>query len=373
MRVGPKNEPGFFCRRRCWTVSLLAGGLLGIMLCGEALGCEVHTVELYVADNEVDAQDTFSTSISICDCAYWVRVRWRANESGRGGDPYDGPFDVEVYEGTTKIDYSYNVPDVDPGWQQEVYEINSPPSALEVGTHTIKAKARRKESGGWKWSSNQCTVTVYGSCAQEGRWYAKADKWVSDVIGISCTIKTRYGKLCCEGFSDEGTFSAAACGIPDVNGKWAEAGYDRRRFNGSTTIKNHRYVWVEGSGSWCKFDDVNAPGEGTTYSYKCELDKSTGEWTFYFDGTPWISHTDSYWKHPGDAVAYQGEICHIENDMPGTSGNRCNFTSCEYKKDGGGYQSAGLTVAHVNSDDPNEWGAEYVDPNSFNIWDKNPL
>lgn len=168
-------------------------------------------------------------------------------------------------------------------------------------------------------------------------------------------------------------FLAAACGIPDVNGKWGEAGYDRRRSVGSTTIKNHRYAWVEGSGSWYEFDDVNAPGEGTSHSYKCELDKSTGEWMFYFDGTPWISHTDSYWKHPGDAVVYQGEIYHIENDMPGTSSNECNFTNCRYKKDGGSYQSAGLAAANVLSSDPNEWAAEYVDPNSFNIWDKYPL
>lgn len=193
------------------------------------------------------------------------------------------------------------------------------------------------------------------------------------MIGVSCTIKTRYGELCCEYFSDEATFSAAVCGTRDVNDGWSEAGYDRRRFGGSTTIKTHRYVWVEGSGSWYEFDDPNAPSGGTSHSYKCELDKSTGEWTFYFDDTAWISHTDTYWKHAGASALYWGEIYHVENDMPGTSSFKCNFTNCRYKIDGGSYQSAGLTAANVISDDLNEWGAGYVDPNSFNIWDKYPL
>ena len=146
---------------------------------------EVWKAELYVADNGPDAQDTISTSVSVCDCnSYWFRVRWKAGESSSSPpDARDNPFDVEIWEpgathgDGTKIWSKYNIADVDPGWQQEVDDITSTP-----GTHEIHAYVHRVGTDMWK-RTNKCTVKVVE--VDKIEIYAGDPATWHDVTGIS--------------------------------------------------------------------------------------------------------------------------------------------------------------------------------------------
>ncbi len=209
-----------------------------------------------------------------------------------------------------------------------------------------------------------------------GRKYAKAGpKAVANAIGAKSDVKTRYGKLCGEPNATSSAYQVAYAGVQNGSAtKWAQTGWGRERDAGSTTIKKYRYAELKGNGYFAKYDVVNAPAEGSTHNYKCELNKATGKWIFYYDGTEWYDFQDDYWKdNTGTHVAWTGEIYNKEDDMPGTNSDKCNFTACQYRVSGGAYQNAGLVAADVTSDDANEWGAQWVSGTAFNIWDKKPL
>lgn len=197
------------------------------------------------------------------------------------------------------------------------------------------------------------------------------------LIGVKANIKTRYGKLCGEPSSSAFASSRAFTDVSNETGavKWAQTGFLRMRNAGSTTIAQYRYAEMQGDQPQPQkiFDAQNAPAEGTTNEYKCDLDRTTGTWSFFYAGTVWKSFQDDFWKNAtGTTVQWTGEIYNKEDDMPGTEANKCNFSACRYNVDGI-YQDAGLVPANVASNDPNEWGAEWVSGTAFNIWDKNPL
>lgn len=122
-----------------------------------------------------------------------------------------------------------------------------------------------------------------------------------------------------------------------------------------------------------QFKKGGAPAEGEIHAYKCDLDMASGTWSFSYDGTVWQTLQADFWKTAtGTAAIWSGEIFNIEDDMPGTATNKCNFTGCQYDVDGI-YQDAGLVSTDVNSSDSNQWGAEWISGTAFNIWDKNPL
>ena len=211
-----------------------------------------------------------------------------------------------------------------------------------------------------------------------GRYYAYARKSVSKLIGGSVKIKTRYGKICCE---DEGCNTKTGYHVVYVNVsndsgavKWAQAGYGRERNAGSTAIKKYRYAEMNGDVYKVNYDTSHAPAEGTVHSYACDLNKSTGKWTFSYDGTAWENYTDNFWKgKTGTIVQWVGEIFNKEDDMPGTSADKCKMTECKYRKEGDPYKDAGLTATDMVTNDASEWGSEHVSGTSFNIWDKKPL
>jgi hypothetical protein len=214
------------------------------------------------------------------------------------------------------------------------------------------------------------------TCTQ-GRKYAYVLLWKSDLIGAKSKIKTRYGKLCCEieGCSTVAAFHAVYTNISNhASGlKWAQVGFSRRRNAGSTSIIQYRKAEIKGDNYYIDMDTSNAPAEGSTHEWKVELNKATGKWSYYDDGTAWKTYTDNFWKsHLGEDVQWTGEILNKEDDMPGTSGDKCKFTQCQYKVDGAAYTNAGIRRADVKSDDSSEWGAEYVSGTAFNIWDKKP-
>ncbi|MBN1843971.1 MAG: Ig-like domain-containing protein [Deltaproteobacteria bacterium] len=217
-----------------------------------------------------------------------------------------------------------------------------------------------------------CTCTA-------GRKYAYGKESVADVIGIKGKIKTRYGKVCCEdeGCSTTDAYHVVYANITNDAGAsmiWAQTGYGRERNGGSTAIKTYRYAEMNGSGYKVNYDNSNAPAEGATHTYQCDLDKSTGKWTFSYDGTEWQTFSDNGWKNKTGTVAqWVGEIYNKEDDMPGTTDSKCSFTDCQYQCDGGAYQDTGFTVGDMITSDASEWGVERVSDTEFNIWDKNPL
>ncbi|MDH4240343.1 MAG: hypothetical protein OEW48_12345 [Phycisphaerae bacterium] len=222
---------------------------------------------------------------------------------------------------------------------------------------------------------HDCALTVLCCCTPQNS-HMGAGRSVSLLVGGKATIKTRYGDLCCEDCPlQPGGMQAAILGIIYVeSGEWGETGYLRTMIAGE--IKQTRFSEVMGPGHHLNLDWEGgvAPSEGSNITYKVELDKSTGYWTFYYNGTAWETFTDfaSYWQdRTCGRVYWSGEINNLEDDMPGTSGNKCYFTDCRYKKDGGSYQYAGLTSDSVNPS-TNKWGSEYVSSTAFSIWDKEP-
>jgi len=221
-----------------------------------------------------------------------------------------------------------------------------------------------------------CTCTPKGG---GGRYYAYAGpKSIAKLIGGKAKIKTRYGKVCCEneGCSTENAYHVVYVNVSNNSGdlRWAQTGWGRERSGGSAAVKKYRYAEMKGDVYKVNYDTGNAPVDGTSHEYKCELDKATGKWTFSYDGTAWENYTDNFWKNKtGTDVQWTGEIFNKEDDMPGISGDKCSFTECQYQTEGKAFKNAGLVAGDINSDDSGEWGAEHISGTEFNIWDKKPI
>jgi len=221
------------------------------------------------------------------------------------------------------------------------------------------------------------TASVKVCTCTQGRKYAYVLLVKANLIGAKAKIKTRYGKLCCEieGCSTDAAFHAVYANISNNSSglKWAQVGFSRRRNAGSAAVIQYRKAEIQGDNYFIDMDTANAPTEGSTHEWKCELDKATGKWSYFDNGTVWKTYTDNFWKsHFGTDIQWTGEILNKEDDMPGTSGDKCSFTECQYRLDGGAYQNAGITAGGVKSDDSSEWGSEHVSGTAFNIWDKKP-
>jgi hypothetical protein len=211
---------------------------------------------------------------------------------------------------------------------------------------------------------------------------------INNLDGCKARLTTRYAKLCCE--DQQGTddaFSAAWTGVVTFAAsgssssssssaglstpKWAQTGFTRRRNAGSAAIIQYRKAEAQGDTYHHTFDTANAPAEGSTHDYQVQLDKTTGKWTFTYDGADWETYTDNFWtSHFGTRVDYGGETLTLQDDMSGTDANKCAFTNCQFKTDGQGYQDAATDTS--TNDDPTKFGLERVSDTAVNIWDKNP-
>jgi hypothetical protein len=252
---------------------------------------------------------------------------------------------------------------------------------------TIKAVAQGKivvtvtyTSSGCSPCTDTANVSVC-TCTPKsggGRYYAHATKAAANLIGVKAKIKTRYGKICCEdeGCSTETGYHVVYANVSNNSGstKWAQTGYGRERNSGSTAIKKYRYAEKKGDSYKVNYDTANAPSEGSVHTYQCDLDSTTGKWSFLFDGSAWENFTDNYWKTAtGTDTHWVGEIFNKEDDMPGTAADKCAFTECQMRASGHAYQDAAFVAGDMRTDDANEWGAELVSGTAFNIWDKKPL
>lgn len=219
------------------------------------------------------------------------------------------------------------------------------------------------------------TVEVKVCTCTPGRKYAYGRKSETKVIGIKATIKTRYGKVCCEneGCSTDTGYHVVYANISN-GGSWAQSGYGRERNAGSAAINTYRYAEMNGSTYKVNYDTGNAPAEGSSHTYQCDLDRARGKWTFSQGGTAWQTYADNGWKNKTGTVAqWVGEIFNKEDDMPGTAGDKCSFTNCQYRLQGKSYKDADLTAGDMITDDASEWEAEWISGTAFNIWDKKPL
>jgi hypothetical protein len=200
---------------------------------------------------------------------------------------------------------------------------------------------------------------------------------VANLNAAKAKIKTRYGKLCCEneGCSTAHALHCTYVNISDSNGgsvKWAQTGFGRERNYGSTAIATDQYAEVNGNTYHIR--KVPGPADGSVHEYRFGLNPATGRWTFFFDGTNWHTHSDPFWNGKrGDSVQWTGEIHNTDDDMSGTSGNKCNFTECQYRVRGPlVYKNAGIPAGGPSTDDASKWGAEQVSATALNIWDKDP-
>jgi hemopexin len=226
-----------------------------------------------------------------------------------------------------------------------------------------------------KWPGLHPTSTC--TCTHTRRNYANGTVSTADLIGTKATIKTRYGKVCCEGTTaTSSAYKVAWTGVtkPEGTMTWAQTGYGRERNSGSATIKNYRYWEINGSSYNVFYDVAHPPADNSTHTYQCEVDNSAGKWKFEFDGTEWATFTDAGWRSKtGTRADYTGEIFNDTDDMPGTAANKCTYRDCKKKSSGGSYVDAGLTTSNVKSTDSSQWGANRVSASGMDIWDKNPL
>jgi len=273
-----------------------------------------------------------------------------------------------------------------PGGGSYTFSSGDPDVASVTGsddTGTIKAKKQGTSTIKVTYNvagCSPCTDTaVVKTCicnpkSGGGRFYAYAQKSKANLNGGKAKIKTHYGKLCCEdmGCTDLGKNNAYV--NISSGGKWAQTGYRRIRNDGSTTYTKMRYTEMNGAVYKRKDDTAGAPAEGTTHEYRIELDTATGTWDYLFDGTSWSTFLDNGWKDTsGSVVQWPGELVNKEDDMMGTSADKCNFTECQYRTTAkADFVDAGITATDLRTDDSSEWGIELVSGTAFNIWDKNP-
>jgi hypothetical protein len=226
--------------------------------------------------------------------------------------------------------------------------------------------------------SPSCVQGCPDTCkCTSGRKYVYGNVHESRIIGAKAKIKTRWGKLCCE---KEGGTSTALSGVwvsigSKASGalKWGQVGYSRRRTNGSKDIIQYAKAEMMANSYRNEPVTASAPAEGSVHEWKCELDPSTGTWTYFMDGVLFKTYSDDLWTSMlGSSVMFAAEIFNSEDDMAGTESNKVSFTECQYRLQGSpSYQDVKFTS--LSSDDENEWGFEWVSDNAFNLWDKKPL
>jgi hypothetical protein len=185
-------------------------------------------------------------------------------------------------------------------------------------------------------------------------------------------------KLRCEPNSTFYSHSAAYTGVTKTgNTKWAQTGYIRRRYAGSSTVYWRVYHEVKAGPNPADYHfsfKGSAPGAGS-HSYQDWLNQGAGKWYAYYDGgSPWDTFTHAGWKNDtGDYVQYAGEINIKESDLVGTADSKCRFASCQYRTAGNPWTDANIGDADCHTSDSKEWGITRVSGTAFDIWDVNPL
>jgi hypothetical protein len=169
---------------------------------------------------------------------------------------------------------------------------------------------------------------------------------VGDLIGVQADIRTRLGRLCGSGSSDEYAQSNAFVYTQDgsivaMTSGMIQSGWMRYRPSGSTHEQKFVYVeWKGPSDTVYEFTKIGPPNldepqNGEDHNYMLEWDNGQKMWTFSFDGIPIIDvNVDSWQTSVGRWAAWSTEIVKRETDMPGTANDPCVFGQCQYRKSG---------------------------------------
>jgi len=169
------------------------------------------------------------------------------------------------------------------------YRLHPDSPSSSVGSDWVRATYNGQTTD----DDHDCELTVRCCCTPQNS-HIGAGKYVSLLVGVEGTIKTRYGDLCCEDCPlQPGGMQAGILGIIDDEPReWGETGYLRVMSGGEET--KTRFSEVMGPGHHLNLDWEGgvAPSEGSNITYRAELDKSTGYWKFYYNETLWDTFTD---------------------------------------------------------------------------------
>ncbi|MCX6828288.1 MAG: hypothetical protein NT002_03255 [candidate division Zixibacteria bacterium] len=224
------------------------------------------------------------------------------------------------------------------------------------------------------WDTANCHI----SCCTGGRKYAQIQKVKEDVVAIKANIATRYGRLCNSVGIIRNAFSVAYINIFMHDGnEWAQMGYGMERDSAfGDAIFPFKYCEVKGAEitptAW--YDRVDYPQPSQYHIYASELDPTDGTWLFKYDGVIFRSIPDEFWINKfGEAIGWSAEILNFEDDMVGTTYEKCEFTTCGYKTvNDQNYLNPYFQDYEPYSDEPLEWIIMRTGDNSILIYDNNP-
>jgi hypothetical protein len=254
-------------------------------------------------------------------------------------------------------------------------------SSSQPSESSESESSESSESSGCRSSESKSKSESSSKCTCVPRPINKRRSWgeqrITNIVGISAKIKTRYGTLCCEGESTQEAASLAFVNIllllPNQQGfLWAQMGYKRARLNdGTTTVKNYLYAEFDAliSNEHTKVhqnDASKAPADGEEVEYQIELNSANGTAQFNKNGTVIWTLSNEKWKNKtGSKVMYEGEVHNTKDYFPGTESSRCKFTACKYKASGGNFTAANLVAV---SENPSELRIE-ASGDTVDLWD----
>jgi hypothetical protein len=135
---------------------LLAAVVFGAIVTSEVGACHVTHVDLYVTDDEDDAEETENTDLVLCGpgLSFWVRVEW---SSGGPGETEDNPFDVRMLEKLYDYEELWEVQIEDERPYQYICEMDP----FDIPRkHKLYAEVRRVGTSSWKRSD--CSLVIDG-------------------------------------------------------------------------------------------------------------------------------------------------------------------------------------------------------------------
>ncbi len=177
---------------------------------GQAWGCNVTSVSFYVAETESDANEKDYTTIILCDQGdnFWVRVEWRAKESGPEGNE---DFDIRIIEQDPDTDeitiYDSTQSDINDGPARPQIHVFEVSGFSEGECHHLFAEVKRDGTSHWE-RSDKCYV-IDGDASDSARlstWYfmprpsaycpPAGSKTISDSCNQELKLTCTYDSLC---------------------------------------------------------------------------------------------------------------------------------------------------------------------------------
>lgn len=195
-------------------------------------------------------------------------------------------------------------------------------------------------------------------------------------------IRTRETTLCGESFGESATAGSLAwVGVTYVGDqpRWGQIGYarTRKKIDHTKTVYRRPYAETQGADPVNEYEFFSPPAPGLLSGlreYECYLYIPLfGTWQYSYDGQIYRQVSIQSWVFAtGNRCSYQAEIWNPKDQMVGTAALKCDWTGCQQQRNSGDWENTAFTPQDALTDDPNEWGIDYLSPTSFRVWDKNP-